>query len=335
MKQKSGELKGHREEIYSVSLSKNKVGLPTFMTLEQTSKSLEPWGPVISNRKLDHSEIIYIMGGVGKIAVANRWYDCRMHQAFFIPSGTSLSISTSETNKLDLLYSHFHFEGDHSFVRLNGTADYILYELHSLDEAVYPNLLVLPDQILLYPDNPILGYLKAARDVYEEKNYGFYQEACLLLMGAVHQLSKIAIARLSQPVSNKRGKPFALAEQMRSYISNHIETFTGMGELESSLNMNGIYLSRVFKSAFGENIVFYVNSLRIELAKKYLTTTDTNIPELAKKSGFNDTSHFRRVFKDFVGVSPLEFRRLHMLEPTPAIKFHTPFEPPKENHQKP
>lgn len=335
MKRRLDKIEKRGEEIYSFALYKNKASLPTFMTLEQTSKSVEPWGPVIANRILNHCEIIYVMGGVGQIAIDNRWCDCQMHQAFFIPPGIPLSISTSETNKLDLLYSHFHFEGDRNFDRLSGTASYVLYEVRLLGESIYPNLLILPNQMLLYPDNPILSYLKAARDVYEERNYGYYQEACLLLMGAVHQLSKIAVARLSQPVSNKRGKPLALAEQIRSYISNRIETFAGMSELENAFNMNGIHLSRVFKSAFGGSIVLYVNSLRIELAKKYLATMDMNIPDIAEKSGYNDTSHFRRVFKDLVGISPLEFRRQRMLEPTPAIEFRTPFDPVATKDQKP
>lgn len=90
--------------------------------------------------------------------------------------------------------------------------------------------------------------------------------------------------------------------------------------------MNSQHLSRVFKKVYGENIVSFANRLRIEIAKKYLTNTDKTIPEVAKSSGFKTTNHFQRVFRNEVGVSPLEYRSHQSVKTSPSIRFSTPLD---------
>jgi AraC-like DNA-binding protein len=326
MNKKAGKPDYRPQEVKNITFYTKPVGLPSFMILEQSGKSGEDWGPVVRHRISEHCEVIYVIGGAGRIAIDDCWHDCKMHQVFFIPPGIPLDIITQEKNKLDLLYSHFHFKNDHRYTRLNGSFSYLLHEIDSLNKNVFSHLLALRDEIILPPENLVLSYLKAGLDVYEKKEPGFYQETCLLLLGAVHQISRMTITSLSQPLFANPGKTTALANQIRSHISNHIETYSGMGELEKAFNMNGTHLSRVFKLTYGENIILYVNRLRIELAKKYLTTTHVNIPDIIRRSGFTDESHFRRVFKSLVGITPTEFRNQRRLEPTEPIKFHTPFE---------
>jgi AraC-like DNA-binding protein len=46
----------------------------------------------------------------------------------------------------------------------------------------------------------------------------------------------------------------------------------------------------------------------LELAKSYLEAGKTNISEVAFSSGFENLSHFSRVFKQKYGVSPLKYK---------------------------
>lgn len=59
---------------------------------------------------------------------------------------------------------------------------------------------------------------------------------------------------------------------------------------------------------FACNFKSYVNRLRINESKRLLLEKELNIGEIAYKVGFNNQSHFNRVFKSELQISPTEFR---------------------------
>jgi AraC-like DNA-binding protein len=73
----------------------------------------------------------------------------------------------------------------------------------------------------------------------------------------------------------------------------------------------GINQKRIANSiqkSFDCNYKTYVNQIRITEAKRLLKETELNIGEIAFKVGFNNQSHFNRLFKSQVGLNPSEFR---------------------------
>ncbi len=52
----------------------------------------------------------------------------------------------------------------------------------------------------------------------------------------------------------------------------------------------------------------YLNSIRLAEAKRLLLETDRNIIDIALKVGYNNVTHFNRIFKEAEGVSPRQFR---------------------------
>ena len=311
---------------HSVTIYRSPVGLPSLMIIERTSTSGLPWEPVISHRMQSNCEILYVMGGTGRIAIQDKWYDAVENQIFFIPPNIPLDLTSQEVDKIDLLYAHFHMHNDHHFRRITGPNNYILQEIETLDDEAYINMLILPDQIVLPRENPVLFYLNKALDVYESKSFGYYQESCSFLLTALYQLANSFITMISQPITGPKGPTAALARRIRSYITSRIVSFSGMDELGKAFQMNSQHLSRVFKRIYGENIVSFVNHLRIEIAKKQLVGTRKSIPEVAEISGFKTANHFQRVFKNEVGLSPLEFRSHRAVKSTPQIVFTTPLE---------
>ena len=49
--------------------------------------------------------------------------------------------------------------------------------------------------------------------------------------------------------------------------------------------------------------------IRFEMASRLLKDTNTQIQEIAYKLGYNDASHFARVFRRIAGISPSEYRK--------------------------
>jgi len=65
------------------------------------------------------------------------------------------------------------------------------------------------------------------------------------------------------------------------------------------------------QNQFGCNFKSFINRLRINESKRLLLDKDLNIGEIAFKIGFNNQSHFNRVFKSELQSSPTEYRDKH------------------------
>ncbi len=52
----------------------------------------------------------------------------------------------------------------------------------------------------------------------------------------------------------------------------------------------------------------YLNAIRLAEAKRLLLETDRNIVHIALKVGYNNVTHFNRIFKETEGISPRQYR---------------------------
>ena len=80
------------------------------------------------------------------------------------------------------------------------------------------------------------------------------------------------------------------------------------------IGSNRTYLSAAINRAYGVNFYTYINTFRIEEAKRILTQTTylhdkQAIVDALEKSGFTSGSTFYRVFKELTGTTPLGYRR--------------------------
>lgn len=83
-------------------------------------------------------------------------------------------------------------------------------------------------------------------------------------------------------------------------------------DVVAKLNTNRTYLSAAIKQCTnGMSFSEYINQYRLRNAAKLLTTNlDMHISEIIDESGFNSRSTFNRLFQDYYGMTPSEFRRI-------------------------
>lgn len=79
--------------------------------------------------------------------------------------------------------------------------------------------------------------------------------------------------------------------------------------LAEQMEMNPAYISQLFKKELGIGYHAYLNEMRVERAKKYLTESDESVTVIAEKVGFGDYRVFTKVFKSIVGETPSQFRK--------------------------
>ena len=93
------------------------------------------------------------------------------------------------------------------------------------------------------------------------------------------------------------------------YIRQNVADRITVSELADFCHCSESYIRRIFKRRTGVNINIYVNKMRVEQAKNYLSKSENSIAEIALGVGFNDPNYFSRVFTQIIGISPSEYRR--------------------------
>lgn len=64
-----------------------------------------------------------------------------------------------------------------------------------------------------------------------------------------------------------------------------------------------------FKKYTGKTVVEYLKSIKMNKACELLKNTDTPIIEISSILGYASLSHFNRVFKEYLGITPAAYRR--------------------------
>ncbi|HEY5562707.1 MAG TPA: helix-turn-helix domain-containing protein [Clostridiaceae bacterium] len=93
------------------------------------------------------------------------------------------------------------------------------------------------------------------------------------------------------------------------FILNNYSKDISLTDVSLYVNMSPQYLSKLFKEECGKGFVAYLNSVRIEQAKKMISE-GCKLKPLIQKLGFNNYTYFFTVFKDITGMTPQEYERL-------------------------
>lgn len=100
-----------------------------------------------------------------------------------------------------------------------------------------------------------------------------------------------------------------IAEAFMKYADTYYYRNINISLLSKLYEVNEKYAGRIFKQQAGMSFSMYLNKLRIERAKCMLRESNENILEISLDCGYNNIAYFNRVFKQFSGMSPREYRR--------------------------
>jgi transcriptional regulator GlxA family with amidase domain len=95
----------------------------------------------------------------------------------------------------------------------------------------------------------------------------------------------------------------------QKYIESNFASKFNIENLADQNNLTRRTLERRFKTSTGHSIIEYTQKVRTEIAKKDLELGRKTVIEIMFDCGYNDPKAFRDVFKKFVGLSPLEYRK--------------------------
>jgi AraC family transcriptional regulator len=124
---------------------------------------------------------------------------------------------------------------------------------------------------------------------------------------AVYLMKRYAVRRIT-PVFYKGGLSKYRLKRILDYISENLESDISLFDLAAIVGMSPHYFSELFKQSIGHSPHQYVLLQRIERAKELIRDPKHSIIQTGLDVGFQNPSHFARVFRKLEGVTPSQFR---------------------------
>ncbi len=133
----------------------------------------------------------------------------------------------------------------------------------------------------------------------------------LSILDILHQLS------LSTEMTILNAEKFAIStevsEQNRinkvfNYVKNNFQQPIPLETVSSLSGMTEPSFCRYFKKTTSKTFTQFVNEYRLVHASKLLAEKEMAISDIAFEAGFQNVSHFTRLFKTFTGMSPSAYR---------------------------
>lgn len=115
---------------------------------------------------------------------------------------------------------------------------------------------------------------------------------------AVSQENHASVENLQSPIS-----------QAISYIDQNYYKELDLTLISRLVSMNSSYFSTQFKKRTGLSFSTYLQNVRLEKSKSLLLNSNQKLYEISESVGISNVKYFCRLFKDYTGVTPTEFRK--------------------------
>lgn len=188
-----------------------------------------------------------------------------------------------------------------------------LFEAQTADCRIIYDFMHMPSgkgEYLYFTKLPkeVISYLSLLRKEAEHNDLYHEKIIRLLTVGLVSELDRcrpecLMVSRSTMLKDHVFGK-------ILNYISDHISDVT-LEKTARQFGYNPDYFSSWFHKVTGETFSHKLLSMRMEEAMHLLITTEYTIAKTAALVGYQDRSHFSRNFREYTGLSPKEYRRVH------------------------
>lgn len=147
-------------------------------------------------------------------------------------------------------------------------------------------------------------------DAYRLSDYFINQIDQCRTMEEMIELNQRCFYKFTKLVADTRKtRSFSsYTEQCKDYISQNYHHKIYMEDIAEAIGINQGHLSRIFRQDTGEKIQDYILKFRVKRAANLLKYSDATLSEISDYVCFNSQSHFGSVFKEYMKMTPGQYR---------------------------
>ena len=177
------------------------------------------------------------------------------------------------------------------------------------DILLFKKILILnPGRGINRSDNPRVYEKNCYYREYLELNSHQTSSVYYETQGILLQLLSRFMTDPEDPDKNAEPIPQKVVDTI-SYIQMNLHAPLTIAFLAQRANQHVDYFSRQFLQHTGERPLTYIQTKRIERAQYLIATTNLPYAEIASQTGFDNLSHFSRVFKKITQLTPGTYRK--------------------------
>lgn len=134
----------------------------------------------------------------------------------------------------------------------------------------------------------------------------------IMQQSSIHEIMNIVLTAAKSISESIRGRreenKFRALSDAKRYIAQHYaEADLCLGKVAEYVNLSPSYVSQLFKRIDDSTFTEYLNRIRVEQAKRLLSTTHMRVYEVADAVGYQSSKYFFQLFKQITGKRPREF----------------------------
>lgn len=139
--------------------------------------------------------------------------------------------------------------------------------------------------------------------------YREFQEMDQVSPLMIESLALEIIATISRrAILPEQKAPHWLAE-VREMLHAWLSEDVALRSIAERVGVHPVYIARQFRKHYRCTMGEYVRRLRVEVACREISESNTPLSEIASLAGFYDQSHLTNTFKRLTGMTPAEYRR--------------------------
>ena len=93
------------------------------------------------------------------------------------------------------------------------------------------------------------------------------------------------------------------------YITNNWDKKLLISDVAKNCCVSESTVYHVFQKELGQSPIAFSNSIKINVAIEYLENSNYSISTISRTVGFNSENHFRKIFSELTGTTPLKYRK--------------------------
>jgi len=253
----------------------------------QETGSLQSIEPHISRRDNLASLLFFIvMKGSGTLTYLGKKQTITMGDCIFINCLEEYAHESSQNDPWELSWVHFYGKEAAEIYR------------HYLEQG---------GRFLFHPPDAsqFVYALKNLFDAQETKDT-FFELKCHKNLTDIVTTCYLESAYIQE---EKSDSTYSKILSIRSYLDEHFAEDIDLDDLSAQFFVSKFHLSREFKKVTGITVGNYLNSRRINEAKRLLRFTKEPIKVIASACGIPDINYFSKVFAKYESMTPSAYRK--------------------------